>query len=163
MGAVSVGTLLLACPRPLCGARAFVVEVRRCSNGSKRRRLECCDCGHRWTHHEGEPPGRRGGLRPGQSHPWRRVTEQEVRAILTATGSATEIARRTGRSYPTVLGILTGRLHADVAPGLPRRISRSCLQCRHWLERSCGLGLPDPQDEGPGFAADCASFLNKVA
>lgn len=24
-------------------------------------------------------------------------------------------------------------------------------------------GLPDPQDEGPGFAADCASFLNKVA
>ena len=151
-------TAAFTCPRQLCGARAFVVEVRRCSNGTKRRRLECCDCGHRWTHHEGEPPGHRGGLRPGQPHTWRRVSEAEVRAILRASGSATEIARRVGRSHPTVLGILTGRLHADVAPELPRRISRSCLQCKHWLERSCGLGFPDPEDEGPGFGAECSSY-----
>lgn len=94
--------------------------------------------------------------------PQRRVTEAEVRRILQASGSATEIARRMGRSHPTVLAILVGRLHADVAPELPRRVSRSCLQCRHWLDRSCGLGFPDPEDEGPQFASDCSSYCERL-
>ena len=152
---------VFACPRPQCRANAFVLSTRLCSNGAKRRRLECNDCGHRWTLHDGEPPGHRGGLLPGQTVSQRRVTEAEVRRILQAKGSAREIARELGRSHPTVLGVLTGRLHVGLAPELPRRTVRSCLQCRHWLGRNCGLGFPDPEDEGPSFAVDCVSWLEK--
>lgn len=148
------------CPR--CNCRSEILETRRCSNDSIRRRHRCLSCEHRWTTHQGKPPGHRGGLRPGQRVSQRRITEAEVRAILTATGSASEIAQKLGRSHPTVLSVLTGRRYADLAPELPRRIrhsNRTCLSCRHWAGCRCRLGFPDPIDEGPSFGAECASYL----
>ena len=149
------------CPRPVCHGVGTVLEVRRCSNGAKRRRLECRDCGHRWTAHQGQPPGHRGGLQQGQRLPFTRLTEAEVRAILTATGGAKQIAAQVGRSHPTVLAVLSGTRYADRAPELPRRSSRSCLNCGHWSGR-CGLGFPDPEIEGPTFGADCPSWCDGV-
>ena len=35
---------------------------------------------------------------------------------------------------------------------------RSCLECQHWQSR-CGMGFPDPLEEGPKFANECLVFL----
>ena len=39
----------------------------------------------------------------------------------------------------------------------------SCHSCQHWHEtQRCDLGLPDPLQEGPQFAADCSLFAEVV-
>jgi rubredoxin len=140
-----------------------VRRTERCSNGAIRRRHQCQSCGYRWTTHEGEPPGRRGGWPAGAS--WgdrpRNLSTAEVELILTSQGSIRQIARAIGRSHPAVAAVLTGRTHADLFPELPRRQVLSCLQCRHWSGR-CGLGFPDPEIEGPAFAVDCGTFLSAL-
>jgi hypothetical protein len=35
----------------------------------------------------------------------------------------------------------------------------TCLSCQHWTDDRCGMGFPDPELEGVGFAADCETFL----
>ena len=145
---------------PECLGPGPVRRTERCSNGAIRRRHQCQSCGYRWTTHEGEPPGRRGGWPAGAS--WgdrpRNLSAAEVKCILTSEGSIRQIARAVGRSHPAVAAVVMGRTHADLFPHLPRRTSASCLQCGHWRGR-CNLGFPDPLEEGPGFAADCSSYL----
>lgn len=137
-----------------CGGVGVCRESRRCSNGSRRRRLHCQQCGDRWTTFDGERP---------QHHGWRpaieanRLLAAQVKRILLATGSISAIARETGHCRQTVAAVLRGESHAHVCRDLPRRSSKSCLDCGHWQGR-CGLGFPDPEDEGPGFASDCASY-----
>ena len=145
-------------PCPKCLSRSAVIETRHCSNGTIRRRHECKHCRSRWTTHEGEPPGHRGGRRRGSRNVRRPLSAAEVELILTSTGSISAVARQLGRSRPAVAAVLQGRSHADLFPALPRRQSLSCLQCQHWTGR-CGLGFPDPLDEGPSAAEWCNSYL----
>jgi Predicted transcriptional regulator, consists of a Zn-ribbon and ATP-cone domains len=144
-------------PCPECHELGQVIESRRCPNGSRRRRLEC-SCGHRWTAYQGDPPppSRLPPPRHGSHHP-RALRPDEVRRILEASGSIRSISRQVGRSQPAVAAVLRGEMHADVCPELPRRASLSCLQCQHWTGR-CGLGFPDPDEEGPSAASWCNSY-----
>lgn len=150
MGACAVAHLC-----PTCGGLGVVRESRRCSNGTRRRRLQCQSCGDRWTHHDGERPAHPGWQHATQA---RTLSPAQVRRILTASGSIAAIARATGHCRQTVTAVLRGESHADIRPDLPRRGSLSCQDCQHWQGR-CGLGFPDPDEEGPGFAAFCVSFL----
>jgi hypothetical protein len=101
---------------------------------------------------------------PGEARPSRQrdpFTPDEVRLILTSPLSSPCLARQLGCSKQAICAVRRGRSHASVWPELPRRLSQggaTCLDCQHWARGSCGLGLPDPIEEGPSFAQDCSLF-----
>lgn len=160
---------------PSCSSEdTAVIESRKVSNGSQRRRHKCHVCGHRWTTYKGAPPGHCGGLRKGQviaRQP--ELTADEVRMILISTESTRTLARQLGRSAEAIRQVRANIIHKQVHPTLQRvqhteRSNRvaakpqivdgpSCYQCQHWAER-CTFGYPDPVEEGPGFAADCSMY-----
>lgn len=90
------------------------------------------------------------------------LTEDEVRLVLTSPLSAVKLARQLGRSKECVAAIRRGVLHANTLPEIPRRQTAvrgpSCHGCAHWSDGSCGMGFPDPIEEGPAFAADCSLY-----
>jgi hypothetical protein len=143
------------CPDCLCAAK--VIRSSLCSNGSRRRRYECQSCATRWTTHEGDPPGHRGGLPVGFRINAPCLHAEEVRLILTAKGSISQIARQIGRSRPAVSAVLGGKTHSRLFPELPRRTSLSCFNCIQWSGR-CRLGFPDPEEDGPQAAAWCIRY-----
>lgn len=153
---------MVACPECLGSTLVIKGSVKRCSNGSMRRRRKCKSCGYRWTFHEGEPPGHRGGFPKGQKHSFKPLSIEEVRLILIHDGSIGSIARQLGRSHPAVSAVIRGRTHADLFPDLPRRLTDlSCLSCDHW-RGCCGLGFPDPEEDGLQAANSCNSYRSKM-
>lgn len=98
----------------------------------------------------------------GHRFTFQRLTPDQVRGVLLSTKSISAIAAETGRSRATIRAVLTGRSHSHLHPDLLRRSNDpdlSCEQCDHWRSRRCGLGHPDPEIEGPGFANDCSTFI----
>ena len=147
-------------------------EVRVCVNGTRRRRLGCMDCGHRWTTWDGPRPPRGGiSLRKPPSAPTAKrqgsLTDEQVRQVLIRTDvDNTEASRWLGCSPELVRQIRAGMLYRTVHPQLVRPNARadappptvdgpSCHECSNWAGVRCGFGFPDPQLEGLGFAADC--------
>jgi len=155
---------------PHCETPGRVLETRLTIAGSRRRRL-CCSsesCGHRWTEWDGPRPTRSeyviAGRARKKSEPgrWTRITEGLVRFLLTRTDlSHSAASRATGANYETIRQIRLGRLRAETCPELPRwhpAPNLTCCECDHWRGSACGMGLPDPEEEGVAFAADCALF-----
>ena len=148
---------------PMCSSsQTKVIETRQCHNGTRRQRLQCHDCEHRWTLWHGERPKRGrvdGAAAVKRIQP--RLTEEEIRFILTTQQSGHTLGPELGRSKEAISAIRRGITYKDVCPDLPRwnHGSRkvSCLNCIHWDER-CGMGFPDPAIEGLGFAADCSVY-----
>jgi hypothetical protein len=152
---------------PSCrSSHTRVIETRPVRTGGRRRRHHCHECSHRWTTWVGERPfqGRDPNARKGyRSKP--PMTEDEVRLVLTSPLSSVKLAREIGRSKEAVAAIRRGTLHARILPELPRRQvqqrpdpSVSCHACEHWEGDRCGMGFPDPLEEGPAFAADCSLY-----
>lgn len=161
------------CPR--CSSDATeVIESRKVSNGSRRRRHKCHICDFRWTTYDGPPPGHRGGLSKGQrvARP-PELTPDEVRMILLSVESTRTLGRQLGRSAEAIRQVRAGLIHQQVHPTLERtqrtqQLTRSptksllsegpsCHLCQHWADR-CTFGYPDPIEEGPGFASDCSMY-----
>ena len=163
--------LLMTSSCPGCGSgRTAVIETRLRQTGGRRRRHECCDCQHRWTTWVEGPPLPR---RPRASSSGRRppLTIDEVRLVLTSPLSGVELSRQLGCTPQSITAIRRGESHASSLPELPRRLMRpryskggpSCRDCRHWSDATaCGIGLPDPMEEGPAFAADCTLYQEKA-
>jgi hypothetical protein len=152
---------------PSCrSSQTRVIETRVLHNGGRRRRHHCHVCSHRWSSWCGDRPriGRAPNAKKGRrTRP--PLTQEEVRLALTSPLSAVQLARELKCSTETVAAIRRGAMHATVLPELPRRQAQqqqrsalSCLACSHWRRASCGMGFPDPLDEGPGFAADCSLY-----
>jgi transposase-like protein len=144
-----------------------VLESRKNSTG-RRRRHACKACGFRWTSYDGEPPGRRGGAPKGKPMTQRPpLTAAEVKQILLSQQGHRTLALAMGRSPETVrqvrLGIIRANVHPEIArwqkpaPKPKPGEGPSCYACQHWNER-CTMGYPDPLEEGPAFAADCAIY-----
>lgn len=145
-----------------CLAMAHILESRVCSNGSRRRRFMCQNCGERWTSHQGDPPGHRGGMPAGRRLQSRRLTPDEVRLVLESSTSSVALARELGCSHTAVIAIRVGRTYSHLHPDIPRRAAGlSCLKCTRWSDSRCTMGLPDPEEEGPTFAAYCSLYLPK--
>lgn len=114
----------------------------------------------------------------------RRLTPENVVAILTTSFlvPTRQLAEQFGVSYQTIADVRCGRLHAKVAPHLPRqeRSCRvSCVSCIHHrtvpqpsgAERArgqvsyvakghaCTLGVPELQIEGVRFASFCSAYV----
>jgi transposase-like protein len=152
---------------PSCSSsHTRVIETRPVRTGGRRRRHLCHNCQHRWTTWAGERPPQ--GRVPNACKGRRTkppLTEDEVRLVLTSPLSSVKLARELGCSKEAVAAIRRGALHARTLPELPRRQTErradpelSCHACAHWRSSSCGMGFPDPLDEGPAFAADCSLY-----
>lgn len=164
----------MTCPK--CqSVRHAVRETRRCVNGTKRRRIECMECGHRWTEWDGaRPPRRIDGvtrrLTTNRKRLW--LSEDQVRMVLTQPEvNNQQMAKLLDCSGETVRQIRCGMLYRNVLPHLirpkeqrPRLLSDGprCDRCKHWTGERCGWGFPDPGVEGWGFAADCELYRPNV-
>ncbi len=163
---------LQTCPSCFSG-RTTTLRSRPIRDGARRRRHCCHDCGHRWTaftDHRGRPidqppPSKPAShIKPGL----RRLTTDDVRLILTRPDlSLGLLADQLQVSRETIRQVRIGITYDDVLPGLPRKRPRiapvqqvdgpSCHRCQHWRS-GCDLGFPDPELEGPAFAADCSLY-----
>jgi hypothetical protein len=157
---------------PLCGHPAKVTKSQGAANGSRWRRVSCqnSSCAHRWSEWSGPRPPRnaavvlaRAAAAQGVSirNGYRQLSEAEIRlALLRRDANHCAMARELGCSRETVRQLRLGLTNADVAPELPRwkaKPRRSCEDCKFW-SGTCGIGLPDPEEEGVGFAMDCVCF-----
>lgn len=154
---------------PECSGTALIAETRRLKSGDVRRRWACKACRYRWTEYNGP--------KPTTGPPPIRLSDEAIADILINADSHATVAQRYGCSRITVRRIRIGQLHAKVLPHLPRwRDGRpqatatepaaitgpSCLLCVQYTGNPgnpCGLGHPDPVEEGPGFAAECSTYL----
>ena len=151
-------------PCPDCGCPAALLESRARPSGHRRRRYACTGplCGHRWTQWF-TPSGKlldRPPDLPSRSRPrrdCRRLTDRQVRLILTSPRSLKSLAAELGVSDETIRKVRLGLSYADVAPRLPRQRpgAPSCERCSSWGDGACREGFPDPLEEGPAFARDC--------
>ena len=146
-------------------------EVRLCINGTRRRRMGCVDCAHRWTTWDGPRPPRAGaGLRRAPRATTKKrgaLTDEQVRqALVRRDLNNSQAGRLIGRSAETARQIRAGLIYRMVHPELlrpnapadappPIVSGPSCHECGNWTGASCGFGFPDPLLEGLGFAADC--------
>ena len=126
--------------------------------GGRRRRHQCHACALRWTTWSDAPPL--------QGKEKRSLTLDQILLVLTSPLKPRLLAEMVGRHVKTINSIQRGDLHGEVLPELPRRRKRrvasaglSCRNCIHWsTAATCGLGFPDPLEEGLAFAADCSNY-----
>jgi transposase-like protein len=152
------------CPA-CCSDETRVIESRITAAGKRRRRHKCNVCRHRWTTLINGSAAPRAG-QPRKPMPQRtKLTATQIHTILLDKRSHRAVAREIGRSTEAIRQIRIGAIHAQVHPEVPRweqpiasvTSDASCYKCQHWAER-CTFGYPDPLEEGPGFANDCAMY-----
>jgi hypothetical protein len=166
---------------PECSGPAITIDNHRLKNGDYRRRWACKVCKHRWTEYNGPAPT--------TGPPPIRLSDEVIGDILICTDSLVKMAKRHGCSPRTVQRIRYGDLHSKVLPHVPRwhggkpqataadlppsidlqepfatrrAVQMSCLLCIQYTGNPgnpCGLGHPDPIEEGLGFAVDCSTYL----
>lgn len=143
-----------------------VIESRITAAGKRRRRHECNTCQHRWTTWErNAAPARPPKPRKPRTTPKPQLTPRQIGVILQNRRPHAEMARELGRSKETIRQVRFGVIHVAVHPEIPRWnqpdapiiSGASCHKCEHWADR-CTFGYPDPLEEGPGFASDCAMY-----
>jgi hypothetical protein len=126
-------------PCPKCHGDAYVLESTVNKNGSRRRRHACSVCRYRWTTHQGERP-----------HRWARLTPEGVERIQ---ATVNQLQAELGCSRKAIVAALwNSQSEPTTATAAP-----SCLQCQHWADR-CGMGFPDPDEEGPAAAQWCSCY-----
>lgn len=155
---------MIDCP-DCCSGHTKVIESRRCSEGTRRRRHQCLSCNHRWTSWDGPRPSpgftgkNRSTAKRGRS-----LTPDDVRQILLSPRALpnSELGRRFDVSYELVRQVRLGRVHATVHPELPRwpdprrgQPGRTCHNCANWSAGGCSFGFPEPLEDGPAFALEC--------
>jgi hypothetical protein len=103
-------------------------------------------------------------------------TDDQIFAILNSDTTLTALSKEYRCSKSTINAILTGQTYANVHPDIPRRhggpgVRVSCWYCEHHRSVSirkngstinavrCGIGLPDPIEEGATFARLCNAFV----
>jgi hypothetical protein len=149
-----------------------VAEVRKLGNGTRRRRIECMNCGYRWTEWDGPKPDASERAMPMVVRQRKRpaLTDEEVRLTLTRPDlNNKDLARLLGCSAETVRQIRCGMLYKSVMPDLvrpkgprwkPVSDGPMCDNCSHWLGNKCSFAFPDPVQEGLAFAADCHLYTS---
>jgi hypothetical protein len=157
----------MTCPK--CDStHTEVRESRKLANGTRRRRMGCKACEHRWTLWDGPKPApgesAKGRTAPPREKRQRLTPEQVHFALVRLDLSNRDIAEQIDCTRETVRLIRAGALYRGVhpellRPGTPRpkpdAMTPSCDKCSHWKGERCGFGFPDPILEGLLFASDC--------
>jgi transposase-like protein len=125
-------------------------------------RYHCNDCQAKWIAWRGEKPDPNTYRKKANRN---QFTEEQIRLILAERSvSQQALGRRLGKSRTAIGKIRRGELHADVAPDLPRwkrtvpdraRSNKSCIDCHYCVNRVCKMAIPEFEEEGPTFAAEC--------
>jgi predicted RNA-binding Zn-ribbon protein involved in translation (DUF1610 family) len=141
-----------------CGAQ-MNLATSRMHRGERYRRFSCPACGRKETR-LGENADR---LLPQlRSRTNRRFDLETIKAIRSSDDGRRVLAKRYGCSQEMIRSIRAGIAYRDMLPeGFrtpPKPGDPSCEQCRHWAAEACGMGFPDPAEEGLGFARDCALY-----
>lgn len=148
---------MITCPD--CRGQARVAKTRFShSRGVTRRRLHCTNCAYRWTvWGDLQRKPLPANARPRTKKP--PLSDDAFRDVLTSLSvNHSEMGRRYGRSHQTIAQIRLGQVQSHRMPDIPRwSARRTCEQCSHWRGR-CGMGFPDPIDEGITFAQYCNNF-----
>ncbi len=147
-----------------CGStKTSTVRSRINSGGMRYRLLACNDCGQ-LSEYLGDAP--RDTSQP-LSRPFYRYSDATIRRMLLTRCSNAAMAQELGCSAELVRQIRKGTLHRNRVPEVPRWGENapepvidgpSCLLCIHWGGEACGMGFPDPEEEGPLFARDCSLY-----
>jgi len=154
-----------------------VIESKTVRNGTaRRRRYKCQGCNKRWTlffDRKGNllsSPPEHAERHKAKRRPRQRIlSEEQIRFILSNSEIPFQLlATRIGANRETVRQVCRGIIYSDVCTELPRKpMARrsvivvpgegvpSCELCTSWTEGRCKERFPDPEIEGPGFAADC--------
>lgn len=157
----------MTCPE--CSGPALIAETRHLMSGDVRRRWKCKACKHRWTIYNGPTPT--------TGPPPTRLSDAAILDMLTSTESNVLMGKRYGCGHTTVRRVRVGDLHSKVLPHVPRWkngkpqasaadtaviTGPSCLLCIQYNGNPgnpCGLGHPDPIEEGIEFATECSTYL----
>lgn len=177
------GAMTPPCPKGCLDSQiAILWHGYRQNNTITARRLHCRNCGHRWTVHTP-----RDEQWPSRCPRRGRLTDDQVAWLLTSTLSNAEAGIELGISASLASLVRTRKRYAHIRPDLPawtppervtpaqmeaitkavaksrvaiRKPRKSCRQCVHHNEKSCGLGIPDYKAEGMYFAQFCEAFTN---
>lgn len=124
-----------------------VVSVWKGSDGTRRRRRRCCDCGYKWT--EGRGAGNK-------------LSEADVIEILGSPRSLsnTMLAQRYDVSRETIRQVRCGMSYKHVKCDAPRPDgSRYCTSCIHFKKDvGCRMQFPDYEELGAIFASECETY-----
>jgi len=92
----------------------------------------------------------------------RKLNAEQVAAVIASAKSHRALGQIYGVSGECIRQIRQGIIYRDLLPEgyrpPPRRGDPSCEHCRYWESESCGMGFPDPLEEGVGFARDCSLY-----
>lgn len=155
--------LALRCPECNSGFTK-VVASHVMANGSRRRRVICRTCEHRWINYDGEKPS---SDHQADGHSKSPLTDDDLRLILTSDLSSSVLAQIVNRSMHAVAAIRRGAMYRNRCPDLPRWNDRynpnglTCVSCYQW-RGVCGLGIPESALEGVLFAQECAVFDDRT-
>lgn len=133
-----------------CGAVGRrVLESRRLPD-RVRRRCVCSACSHRFTTYE---------LRYDQ------ITARVDAVAATRAAKLLDRFQAVEASLTTLRQHLEAELNVTEVMEIPDLMAEppTCEQCIHWSAERCGLGHPDPVDEGIEFARWCASYKGMAA
>lgn len=128
------------------------------SNGVDGKRVQCRDCGRRSTVPiNGEAPKY-----------FYHFDDKTLMRILRPTVSLAVLAKELGCTKGLLEQICWGKIYTHRMPDVKRLGNNpppvvipdgpSCWHCSEWRETRCAMGFPDPDVEGPRFAADCALY-----
>jgi hypothetical protein len=145
-----------------CESTEVTIIRSRVQAGGIRARLVVCKSCRQSSEHWSDPPPKRKACGRGNY----RFSDEDVREILLSRCRHSEMALAMQCSSELIRQIRNGTLYAarcaeiarwgQEAP--PQASEQSCYQCRHWASDDCGMGFPDPGEEGPGFARDCSLY-----
>lgn len=133
----------ITCPR--CGETSrSVIESRRVPDRI-RRRCACSGCGERFKTYE---------LRHDQ------INQHIEQAVAQRTAGLRKRLQRIEKSMSKLRKDLEFKIDESLELTLDDADTDglTCEQCIHWEGGRCGLGHPDPMDEGVQFARWCASY-----
>lgn len=146
---------------PECGGRMATIRSRVHPSG-RIRRFECRTCGHRMSlggENADQPVDRHArNIDPSI----RRFDAATIKAIRESTDGRRVLAKQYGCSQTMIRDIVAGRCYKDLLPegfrSPPKPGDPNCERCRYWEANACGMGFPDPVEEGPSFARDCSLY-----
>lgn len=154
-----------------CGSvNTASVNTKLRSGGKRWRMITCKDC-NRFCEYIGGKP--RNIDAPRSRPPLYHFTDATLKRILLTKCANTTMGEDVGCSAELIRQIRCGMLYKTRVPEVPRWGDKapppvingpSCLVCVNRAGGDgpmCGMGFPDPDEEGPGFAVDCSLFAKE--
>ena len=146
---------------PECGGVMATIRSRIVA-AKRYRRFECRSCGHRLSLGGDNADQQIDRYSRNPDPATRRFDAATIKAIRESLDGRRVLAKQYGCSETMIRDIVSGRSYRDLLPegfrSPPGPGGPNCERCRYWQADACGMGFPDPAEEGPAFARDCSLY-----